>query len=280
MTPEKTIQALFDKFPHLFGNRVDCLDYLFCMPDNNFNWVNGELCHRNNSLRPVNELVDGHAEQRNDIGKKPFEDWQSEAPCPERWFFSCEAESLNLITEDDAGDKPVEPTTINLRKDSAYLWQFPNDITDEWWAAICEIMGLMLQDGVINATDIRENNDRYERLTNKDARTGKPKAGPITINTSVDPRTFNLTDHQATAVETLSEPQMAYAHACYQHYKDATLVINYCTKQLNHEDYAKLGAGIDNIQRIANVLAARRNPNIADIQLVATIVAEFLKTEK
>jgi len=43
MKLEEQIQEMFDKYPKLFQTRWDCLNQLFCVIGNGYDWVKGEL---------------------------------------------------------------------------------------------------------------------------------------------------------------------------------------------------------------------------------------------
>ena len=43
MTVEQTLQVMTDKYPTIFYNRQTCLNHLFCVIGNGYDWKKGEL---------------------------------------------------------------------------------------------------------------------------------------------------------------------------------------------------------------------------------------------
>ena len=71
MNVELTIQAMFDDYPTLFKDRSDCLNQLFCVIGNGYEWYNGELAedadaYSKEEIKNLkSHLVDGKAFQHN-----------------------------------------------------------------------------------------------------------------------------------------------------------------------------------------------------------------------
>lgn len=82
MTLEETIQTMFDKSPEMFKERWQCLDHLFCVAGNGYEWVDGELLDVNEydyDVFPIDKKCgnqfwgvlgkDGKAVQRKKVSK-------------------------------------------------------------------------------------------------------------------------------------------------------------------------------------------------------------------
>ena len=120
MNLEVTLQAMYDNYPLLFADRVDCLNHLFCVIGNGYDWVNGELVDPSDEKAPPkNPLLNGMAHQYNKITLRAFQ------PRKKRWYFY--------------------PEGVN--KKYAYLFNYPADIKEDWLAAINECRQMLLEDG-------------------------------------------------------------------------------------------------------------------------------------
>lgn len=127
MKLEETIQEMFDEYPDLFQERWQCLDHLFCVIGNGYEWVNGVLIEpymvspktgryikkTGKYLKFNGELgEDGKAIQRNIM--------QNEIPSEKYWYNLC---------------------------DSSYLIDYPKNIKHDWLQGIEETKELLIKDG-------------------------------------------------------------------------------------------------------------------------------------
>ena len=71
MNVELTIQDMFDNYPGIFKERSDCLNHLFCVIGNGYDWYKGELVSVCEETDPpaklIANLVDGKAFQHNKL---------------------------------------------------------------------------------------------------------------------------------------------------------------------------------------------------------------------
>lgn len=55
MTLEETIQEMYDNYPMLFQERKECLNQLFCVIGNGYDWINGELISNERQIYKYDE---------------------------------------------------------------------------------------------------------------------------------------------------------------------------------------------------------------------------------
>ena len=165
MTLEKTIQSMFDDYPIIFQDRVDCLNHLFCVLGNSYEWKNGELVIRGEigePRKPKNELVNGRAVQHTILTKRseyllackiselPVNEEHLKSlpdepvrkrPRKERWYFN-------------GPGIPGRPREIDLYKEYVPLWNIPAGIKPDWLAGVQECKAMLLEDGIIQESDM------------------------------------------------------------------------------------------------------------------------------
>lgn len=305
MTPELTIQALFDMYNKCFETRFECLDYLLCVPNNNFEWRGGELVHTTKDLKPANELIHGRAEprNRNRTGAYPKE---CARPIPSRWYF-CYGAERDKNQRDNPNYMPID-----LRKDAAHLWNFPENITDEWWRLICETMDELLRDAVISIDDIVKNRENYAGMKRHAAKTSTGPSDPSqpvntetaaetisqsgtnasdaakpeapkkayynveNYDTEVDPAKFGLTTKDASVVGLLSDEQMAYAHAIYQRYLNTKRVMDYVDKTLRPTDIRRVTIDSEDYKTMAAIFETEKCGLIPEDKTLASVIEKYL----
>ena len=165
MTLEKTIQSMFDHFPFLFQDRADCLNHLFCVLGNEYEWVDGELI-KDENREPIHDLVDGKAHQhqvltarsaavlrarihaaqtRTTVDETKFANLPDtpppRQPRRERWYF--------VHRQNKNG-----PETIDLYKAYVPLWNVPTDVKPDWLTGVQECLDMLIEDGVVAESDI------------------------------------------------------------------------------------------------------------------------------
>lgn len=182
MNVELTIQEMFDSYPTLFKERADCLDHLFLVIGNGYEWVNGELvedCWECN-LTPEEieslslRLVNGKAYQHNKLSlraesqlyesRRISEGWYEEMTrmCP--GFDVGKAKELQQLYIDKLPDdvyykEPIRKKRwycfvnipgherIDFNTKYAFLFNYPDDIKPDWKAAIEETKNMLIEDG-------------------------------------------------------------------------------------------------------------------------------------
>ena len=133
MEAERTIQFLLDTHPKIFFTRKHCLNFLFCVCGNGYEWINGEL-----SLKVRDQKVT---------------DWENAHP--NKIHHAVEnpdaiSEYQTLIAKEDdlyVGSVPLD-RWIRLSKKYSKLYTAPENITDDWKAVLEECKQLLINDGV------------------------------------------------------------------------------------------------------------------------------------
>lgn len=176
MKPERTIQDLFDKHPASFCTRKGCLDHLFVVIGNGYEWHNGELVALDSHEVTIVEKEDVGIEYiisndtKTDIVKAvhPWtnEDWDKhfeDKAESVREFIRSQIEKAknegvkDLYTRSLASVKvkrtPI-PTDADPHKwypiswEHSYIANLPDDITPEWKKLADECKALLLEDGI------------------------------------------------------------------------------------------------------------------------------------
>lgn len=140
MTLEQTMQCMFDDYPALFRTRRDCLNHLFCVIGNGYEWHNGRLM--------VVYTEDGKTVYCDEPSATPLVDGKAFQHKPDpyhvkrnfHWYFHVTTPTGGVIHHD-------------LCKSHSYLWNYPEDIQPDWLAGIEECKTLLRADGIINEDD-------------------------------------------------------------------------------------------------------------------------------
>ena len=143
MTLEQQIQTMYEKYPDLFQTRKQCLDHLFCVVGNGYEWHNGELVHYD----CVNETWD------NEFIYELDENGKSKEPMKfDEWFEATTKilkEMLEIFPNDDNIKNSIEKYQwYPLSKKYSYLYNYPKDIKKDWLKGIEETKQLLKEDGV------------------------------------------------------------------------------------------------------------------------------------
>lgn len=184
MNVEFTIQRMFDNYPTLFKERVDCLDHLFCTIGNGYEWVNGELIAIANCGYDIltkeeianlsSRLVNGKAYQYNKLSLRAESQLYEDKRIAEGWY----EESKKMYPDEDIDKlKETRQRTIDKLPDDvfykepirkkrwgfyvnipgheridfhtrfAFLFNYPDNIKPDWKEAIDECKKLLIEDG-------------------------------------------------------------------------------------------------------------------------------------
>lgn len=143
MKLEQQIQTMYEEYPELFQTRKQCLDHLFCVVGNSYEWVNGELVHYD----CVNRTFD------NEFMFELDENSKSKEPISFDEWFEKRVEALNELLEifpdDDNIKRNIERYQwYPLSKKYSYLYNYPKDIKEDWLNGIEETKRLLKEDGV------------------------------------------------------------------------------------------------------------------------------------
>lgn len=133
MKVEDTIQYLYDNHPSLFQERWQCLNHLFCVIGNGYEWENGELvtkCANTKKYKPkLNH--EGRAVQR------------------------------KVEDQTMGGLKEVNISFYPIYDGHSFLTNPPEDIKDDWREALEETKILVLTYPVRDAEYVKAENARF-----------------------------------------------------------------------------------------------------------------------
>lgn len=180
MNVELTIQEMFDKYPILFKERADCLNHLFCVVGNGYEWSNGELVDNYRDLtdsyidRLRSRLVDGKAHQYKKLSLRAESQFYEDEKIAEGWYehlaekypdidirYLMEATQrvIDTYPDDVYYREPVRMKRwsfyinipgyerIHFSTEFAFLFNYPDNITSDWKGAIDECKKLLIEDG-------------------------------------------------------------------------------------------------------------------------------------
>lgn len=135
MRAEDTLQYMADFYPDIFPTRKHCLDHLFCVIGNGFEWVKGELVDNDDKYQKRYKL-------RKPIKKAEF--WREE-----NWYQMNEFYG-GLYCLDEKQKIPVQYNFewYPLSKRYSALFTYPEDIKDDWKALLEECKQMLIADGI------------------------------------------------------------------------------------------------------------------------------------
>lgn len=132
MRAEDTLQYMMDFHPSIFYNRQQCLNQLFCVIGNGYDWINGELADEDCEYLTRWTL------------KKPIEYAKPSS--------MCEFQMNSIIPMEKRLGNKIEKWYPLCK--SAYLFNYPMDIKEDWLSLIKECKQMLIADGIdINNVD-------------------------------------------------------------------------------------------------------------------------------
>lgn len=139
MRAEDELQFMMDFYPDLFPTRKHCLDHLFCVIGNGYQWIDGELVDNDDEYHKRYKIEE-HVKRAK--GKN------------EDYFYKCMDEELKLksILKENYkkyfGDTKYNFSWYLLSKKYSYLYDYPEDIKPDWLAILNECKQLLEADGI------------------------------------------------------------------------------------------------------------------------------------
>lgn len=171
---EETIQSMFDRSPMLFTERWQCLDHLFLVIGNGYEWSNGQLVYTSEEdLQQPNPVLgqEEKASLNEEKARKSLESWYKEIYQPlkqlkrtqvakslkeelhektteekEKIIDQILEKELNqLVTKEIERHLKPKPISFYPLYSSNLLFSFPTDIQPDWLEGIKETIGLVLE---------------------------------------------------------------------------------------------------------------------------------------
>lgn len=130
MRAEDTLQFMMDFHGSIFYSRQKCLDHLFCVIGNGYDWVDGELVENDSDTKTL------------------LSRWKLIKPIkyakPTETVAEC-----GIIREDMYNRRSLNvPKWCPLSKEYSYLYNYPDDIKDDWKTLLEECKQMLIADGI------------------------------------------------------------------------------------------------------------------------------------
>lgn len=139
MRAEDELQFMMDFYPDLFPTRKHCLDHLFCVIGNGYQWIDGELVDNDDEYHKRYQIVE-HIKRAK--GKN------------EECFYKRMDEEIRLKSilkenyKQRFGDMKYNFSWYPLSKKYSYLYDYLEDIKPDWLAILNECKQLLEADGI------------------------------------------------------------------------------------------------------------------------------------
>ena len=169
MNLELTIQSMFDEYPSLFKERSDCLNQLFCVIGNGYEWVNGELVDGDDAYTDIelaelaSHLVNGKAFQHNKMSLRDEAAYYLEQNVLDRLgSVELSAEAQAVVDKYKSDHLAQYPDDVYHKRERSQRWYFylagyctdyaklfnyPADIKPDWLAGLEECKTMLREDG-------------------------------------------------------------------------------------------------------------------------------------
>ena len=135
MRAEDTLQYMADFYPDIFPTRKHCLDHLFCVIGNGFEWVKGELVDNDDKYQKRYKL-------RKPIKKAEF--WREE-----NWYLMNEFyNDIHKLDETQKIPMQYNFEWYPLSQRYSALFTYPEDIKDDWKTLLEECRQMLIADGI------------------------------------------------------------------------------------------------------------------------------------
>lgn len=135
MRAEDTLQYMADFYPEIFPTRKHCLDHLFCVIGNGYEWLNGELVDKYDEYEKRYKL-------KNPIKKAEFKH-------EENWYnMNKFYNKLYALDENQKIPMQYDFKWYPLSRNYSALFTYPKDIKDDWRALLEECKQMLIADGI------------------------------------------------------------------------------------------------------------------------------------
>ena len=135
MRAEDTLQYMADFYPEIFPTRKHCLDHLFCVIGNGYEWINGELVDDDNKYEKRYKL------------RKPIK--KAEFKREENWYQMYDFyHKLHSLDENQKIPMQYDFEWYPLSKKYSALFTYPENIKDDWKALLEECKQMLIAGGI------------------------------------------------------------------------------------------------------------------------------------
>lgn len=134
MRAEDQLQYMADFYPELFPTRKHALNFLFCVIGNGYDWIDGELVDNDSKYEKRYKLIE------------PIK--KAEFPNEKNWLNM--NKFYNELNKEEGKKLPCKYDFkwYQLSKDFSNLYNYPNDIKDDWKEILEECKTLLMGDGI------------------------------------------------------------------------------------------------------------------------------------
>lgn len=159
MRAEEELQFMMDFYPELFPTRNHCLNQLFCVFGNGYEWRNGELvdedCEFEKRYRLAGEIV--KARPRNE----------------KEYQLRLEVEKEIRKAKGDSYRITPQNVKYNFQwstpsKEYSYIYHYPKDIKSDWLALLRECERQLMEEGIIQDSNGMKGSQRDEGRQEKE----------------------------------------------------------------------------------------------------------------
>ena len=133
MKAENQLQMMMDFYGDIFYTRKACLDHLFCVIGNGYEWENGELVEKE-----IDERFLRYKFKKDVVHAEPTE----------------HVKCMGELRERLRGSDKNEDTWYPIAKDYSYICNYPDDIKPDWLNILNECKEMLKADGI----DVPQNN--------------------------------------------------------------------------------------------------------------------------
>jgi hypothetical protein len=164
-TVEETIRQSFTFYPGLLPSRIQMLHYYLCLPNSNYDWLNGELV-RGEIYDSMNVVPWSEEEERRKFEEKIALDRQNssssfahgayvkikrtmlEQEITERKYVLSHLDDILAQKYDPATDPIFDgPYKFYRQSPDSALMNMPDDVTDDWRAVCDEMRAIAVNHG-------------------------------------------------------------------------------------------------------------------------------------
>lgn len=139
MRAEDELQFMMDFYPDLFPTRKHCLDHLFCVIGNGYQWTDGELVDNDDEYHKRYQIIE-HIKRAKGKNEECFYKRMDE-----------EIRLKSILKENYKqlfGNMKYNFSWYPLSKKYSYLYNYPENIKPDWLSILNECKQLLEADGI------------------------------------------------------------------------------------------------------------------------------------
>ena len=142
MTVETTVQEMFDRYPLMYSTREECFDHLFCTIGNGYEWKWGQLVYRDRGSPGYDEEYERRLNEDDYVRKRRGRARQSKKNIEAKRKHDSLFVRAGILKSVDAH------SWYPLSRRYSRLFTIPDDVKDDWKAAVEECKRMLEKDGI------------------------------------------------------------------------------------------------------------------------------------